>query len=157
MAHLNFMLENYDTKSAEDFLCSIIKSTKSKPDIYDDSWYWEAQDAFEYWESAFGEYDNIIELVGDYCNRKCVCGWSSEESFKETEKMIPKIMKEIMEQEKSYIPYKKYDNKLELWQIEIDKYSINVLKFKNHANNNGTDYIEYWYMMSIDEYNIKYY
>jgi hypothetical protein len=62
-----------------------------------------------------------------------------------------------MEQEKSYIPYKKYDNKLELWKIEIDKYSINVLKFKNHANDNGTDYIEYWYMMSIDEHNIKYY
>ena len=146
-----YILEKYNTDSIEEYLESIVNSAKGKPNIYDDTEDWEVNDAFEYWESAFGEYDDVKDFIGDYCNRKCVAGWSTDKSFEETEKMIPKIMKDIMKKSKPKMPYKKRNNKMEVWETKQDGFDITVLKFGNWNNDHGTDYFEYWYMIAVEE------
>ena len=65
MKNLNtYIIEKYNTDSIEEYLESIVDSAKSKPDIWDDSESWEARDAFEDWESAWGERDDVKELRG---------------------------------------------------------------------------------------------
>lgn len=146
-----YILEKFNTDSIEEYLESIVNSAKGKPKIWDDSESWEARDAFEEWESAWGERDDVNEFISEYCDGKCVAGWSTEESFEETEKVIPKMMKDIMKKSKSKIPYKKRNNKMEVWETKQDGFNINVLKFGNYANDHGTDYVEYWYMIAIKE------
>ena len=49
------------------------------------------------------------------------------------------------------MPYKKRNNQMEVWETKQDGFDINVLKFGNYVNDNGTDYMEYWYMIAIEE------
>ena len=101
MKNLNtYITEKYNTDSIEEYLESIVNSAKGKPDIYDDTESWEARDAFEYWQSAFGDWDDVIEFISEYCDRKCVAGWSTDKSFEETEKVIPKLLKDIIKKSK---------------------------------------------------------
>ena len=151
MKDLNtYITEKYNTDSIEEYLESIVNSAKGKPNVYDDTESWEAQDEFDYWESAFGELDDVNEFISEYCDRKCVAGWSTDKSFEETEKMIPKLLKDIMKKSKPKIPYKKRNNQMEVWEIKQDGFYITVLKFGYYANDNGTDYKEYWYMIAIE-------
>lgn len=142
--------ESLNTDSIEEYLESIVNSAKNKPDIWDDTESWEARDAFEYWQSAFGDWDDVIEFISEYCDDKCVAGWSTDKSFEETEKIIPKLLKDIMKKSKSKIPYKKRNNQMEVWETTQDGFDIKVLKFGNYVNDNGTDYMEYWYMIAIE-------
>ena len=64
-----FITEKFNTDSVEDYLASIVNSAKAKPDIYDDTEYWEASDGFEYWESDWGERDDVKEFISEYCDR----------------------------------------------------------------------------------------
>ena len=136
--------------SVEEYLEDIVNSSKKDPEIYDDTGYWEARDAFDYWESAFGEVDDVLDIIDDYANRKCVAGWSSEESFEDVEKVIPQKLKSIMKKSKPSIPYKKRSNKMEVWETTDNGFDVTVMKFMNYMNDNGTDYVQYWYMISID-------
>ena len=152
MKNLNtYIIEKYNTDSIEEYLESIVNSAKGKPDIWDDSESWEARDGFDYWESAFGEVDDVNEFISEYCDRKCVAGWSTDKSFEETEKMIPKLLKDIMKKSKPKMPYKKRNNQMEVWETKQDGFDITVLKFGYYTNDNGTDYMEYWYMIAIEE------
>ena len=152
MKNLNtYIVEKYNTDSIEEYLESIVDSAKGKPDIWDDSESWEARDGFDYWESAFGEVDDVNEFISEYCDRKCVAGWSTDKSFEETEKMIPNLLKDIMKKSKPKMPYKKRNNKMEVWETKQDGFDINVLKFGYYTNDNGTDYMEYWYMIAIEK------
>lgn len=152
MKNLNtYIVEKYNTDSIEEYLESIVDSAKGKPDIWDDTESWEARDGFDYWESAFGEVDDVNEFISEYCDRKCVAGWSTDKSFEETEKIIPKLLKDIMKKSKPKMPYKKRNNKMEVWETKQDGFDITVLKFGYYTNDNGTDYMEYWYMIAIEE------
>ena len=152
MKNINkYITEKYNTDSIEEYLESIVNSAKGKPDIWDDSESWEARDGFDYWESAFGEVDDVNEFISEYCDRKCVAGWSTDKSFEETEKMIPKLLKDIMKKSKPKMPYKKRNNQMEVWETKQDGFDITVLKFGYYTNDNGTDYMEYWYMIAIEE------
>ena len=151
MKNLNtYILEKYNTDSIEEYLESIVNSTKSKPKIYDDTESWEADGDFDYWQSTMGEYDDTIEFIDKYAKDRCVAGWCTEESFEETEKMIPKLMKDIMKKNKPEIPYKKNYNQFEVWKTKKDNFDINVLKFKAYKNRSGEDYVEFWYMIAIE-------
>ena len=142
--------ESLNTDSIEDYLESIVNSAKGKPDVYDDTESWEARDGFNYWESASVEVDDVNEFISEYCNEKCVAGWLTNKSFEETEKIIPKLLKDIMKKSKPKTPYKKYNNQMEVWETKQDGFDINVLKFGYYTNDNGTDYKEYWYMIAIE-------
>jgi hypothetical protein len=146
-----YILEKFNTDSIEEYLESIVNSAKGKPDVYDDTESWEARDAFDYWESSFGELDDVNEFISEYCDRKCVAGWSTDKSFEETEKIIPQLLKDIMKKSKPKMPYKKRNNQMEVWEAKQDGFDITVLKFGYYANDNGTDYKEYWYMIAIEE------
>lgn len=58
-------LNNYIKEAAqtfdyvEDYLADIVQAAKKEPDVYDDTGNWEARDGFEYWESAFGEFQDV--------------------------------------------------------------------------------------------------
>jgi hypothetical protein len=39
---------------------------------------------------------------------------------------------------------------MEVWETKQDGFDITVLKFGNYVNNNGTDYKEYWYMITVE-------
>ena len=146
-----FITENNSEITIEDYLGDIVNSSKEKnPPIYDDTGSWEARDAFEYWQSAFGEWDDVIEFISDYADNTCVAGWCTKESFEETEKIIPQKLKDIMKNNKSDIPYKKRYNQMEVWETTDEGFDVTVMKFKNYANDNGTDYIEYWYMIAVE-------
>lgn len=56
-----------------------------------------------------------------------------------------------MKKSKPKIPYKKYNNQMEVWEIKQDGFYITVLKFGYYTNDNGTDYKEYWYMIAIEK------
>ena len=142
--------ESLNTDSIEEYLESIVNSAKGKPDVYDDTESWEARDGFDYWESAFGEVDDVNEFISEYCDGKCVAGWSTDKSFEETEKIIPTLLKDIMKKSKPEIPYKKRNNQMEVWETTQDGFDINVLKFGYYTNDNGTDYKEYWYMIAVE-------
>ena len=135
---------------ASEYLEDIVNSSKKDPDIWDDTGDWEARDGFEYWESAFGEFDDILDFIDEYAYRTCVAGWSSEESFEDVEKVIPQKLKTIMKKSKPKMPYKKRSNKMEVWQTTDNGFDINVMKFMNYMNDNGTDYVQYWYMISVN-------
>lgn len=150
MKNINkYITEKYNTDSIEEYLESIVNSAKSEPNIYDDTESWEANDDFEYWQSSFGEYDDVKEFISEHCDKKCVAGWMTKDSFEETEKVIPKLLKDIMKKSKPEIPYKKRSNQMEVWETKQDGFDIKVLKFGNYVNDNGTDYKEYWYMIAI--------
>lgn len=152
MKNLNtYIIEKYNTNSIEEYLESIVNSAKGKPEIYDDTESWEARDAFEYWQSTLGDWDDVIEFISEYCDRKCVAGWSTDKSFEETEKIIPNLLKDIMKKSKPKMPYKKHNNQMEVWETKQDGFDIKVLKFGNYVNDNGTDYKEYWYMIAIEK------
>ena len=139
------------TITIEDYLENIVRSSKEdNPPIYDDTGSWEARDAFEYWQSAFGEWDDVLEFISDYADNTCVAGWYTKESFEETEKIIPQKLKDIMKNNKLDIPYKKHHNQMEVWKTKDEGFDVTIMKFKNYANNNGTDYTEFWYMIAID-------
>ena len=132
-----------------EYLEDIIDSASQKPDIWDDTENWKASDDFDYYQDARGSYDDIVEFISEYGDDKCVAGWKTEKSFEETEKVIPKKLKDIMKYNKPEIPYKKNSNKMEVWETTDNGFDIAVMKFMNWANNNGTDYVEYWYMIAI--------
>ena len=151
----NFILESSyddDEEDACSLLADIVHSAKEKnPPIWDDTGDWEANDAFDYWESAFGEFDDVKDFISDYADGKCVAGWSTEESFEATEKLIPKKMISIMKASKPYIPYKKRSNKMEVWETKEYGFDVTVLKFINYNNHSGTDFAEFWYMIAIED------
>ena len=151
MKNINkYITEKYNTDSIEEYLESIVNSAKGKPDIWDDTCSWEAKDDFDYWQDASGEWDDVLEFISEYCDGKCVAGWSTDKSFEETEKIIPKLLKDIMKKSKPKMPYKKRNNQMEVWETKQDGFDINVLKFGYYTNDNGTDYKEYWYMIAIE-------
>ena len=145
-----YIIEKYNKNSIEDYLASIVDSAKDDPKIYDDTESWKANDDFEYWQSTFGEYDDVLEFIGRYANNKAVAGWMTKESFEETEKIIPKKLKTIMKKSKPEIPYKKNSNKFEVWETQDKGFDVTVMKFMNYTNDNGTDYVEYWYMIAVE-------
>lgn len=145
-----YITESKKFEDADEFLGYIVKTAKGNPKIYDDTESWVANDVFDYWQDVKGKYDDVKDFISEYCDRKRVAGWVTKESFEETEKMIPKLLKDIMKKSKPEMPYKKHSNKFEVWETTQNNYDINVLKFKNYANDNGTDYAEYWYMITVE-------
>ena len=144
-----FINENNNI-DATDYLEKIVNSANGNdPVIWDDTESWEARDDFDYYQDAKGSYDDVIEFIEQYANNKCVAGWKTKNSFEETEKIIPKKLKTIMKKSKSSIPYKKHNNQMEVWETTDKGLDVTVLKFKNYANDNGTDYVEYWYMIVV--------
>lgn len=127
----------------------IISTTDSEPDIWDDSKNWDVFDNFDYYESATGDFDDIVEIIGKYASDKYVAGWKTRDSFEETEKLLPKLVKDIIKGEPE-VPYKKHSNKLEVWESIYGEFNINVLRFKSYNNSYGTDYVEFWYMLVIE-------
>ena len=146
-----YLTESKKFEDADEFLDYIVNTAKGEPKIYDDTESWEANDDFEYWQSSFGEYDDVKEFISEHCDKKCVAGWMTTESFEDTEKIIPKLLKDIMKKSKPKIPYKKRNNQMEVWETKQDGFDINVLKFGYYTNDNGTDYKEYWYMIAIEK------
>ena len=55
-----------------------------------------------------------------------------------------------MNKVKSKMPYKKRNNHMDVWETTQDGFDITILKFKNYANDNGTDYVQYWFMIAIE-------
>lgn len=135
---------------ADEYLSDIVNSAQEDPAIWDDTESWEAKDDFDYWQDANGSYDDVIEFISEYADEKRVAGWKTDKSFEETEKIIPKKLKTIMKKTKPEIPYKKRYNQMEVWQAKDNEYNVTVMKFKYYANNEGTDYIEYWYMFVVE-------
>lgn len=146
-----FLLEKKEFENIYEYLEYIVKSAKADPDIWDDTENWEARDNFEYWESATKEFDDVLDFIDEYATGKCVAGWNSEESFEDAEKKIPQKLKSIMKKSKPSIPYKKRNNKMEVWEVQDGKYNTTVMKFMNYANDHGRDYVQYWHMIAIDE------
>jgi hypothetical protein len=134
----------------EDYLADIVQTAKKEPDVYDDTGDWEARDGFEYWESAFGEFQDVCDFIDEYGSGCAVAGWSSEESYEDVEKVIPDKLKTLMNKTKPKMPYKKYSNKFEVWETNDDGFDVNIMKFMNYMNDNGTDYVQYWYMIAIE-------
>lgn len=134
----------------DEYLADIVQAAKKKPDIYDDTGNWEARDSFEYWESAFGEFQDVLDFIDDYGRGCAVAGWSSEESYEDIEKVIPNKLKTLMKKSKLKTPYKKYNNKFEVWETKDDGFDVNIMKFMNYMNDHGTDYVQYWYMIAIE-------
>lgn len=150
-------LNNYIKESArkfddgDEYLEFIVGQSKKDPDIWDDTCNWEARDGFEYWESAFGDFGDVRDFIDEYAGHMRVAGWSSEESFEDVYDIIPQKLKTIMKKSKPKMPYKKKNNKFEIWQTTDSGFNVNVMKFMNYMNDNGTDYVQYWYMISIDD------
>ena len=147
---IKYINESNNFDDACECLEYIVNVSKSKPDIWDDSEIWDAKDDFEYWQDAAGSWDDIIEFIDKYASDKCVAGWKTEKSFEETEKLLPNLIKKIINK-KPEILYKKNSNMMELWNSIYEGYNVNVLRFKNYKNNNGTDYVEYWIMITIEK------
>lgn len=145
---IKYINESNKFDDACEYLEYIVNTSKSKPDIWDDSESWNAKDDFEYWQDTTGSWDDIIEFIDKYASDKCVAGWKTEKSFEETEKLVPNLIKNIIKK-KPEIPYKKNSNMMELWDSTYKGYNVNVLRFKNYKNNDGTDYIEYWIMIIV--------
>lgn len=150
MKDLKKFINESNEIDAVDYLEKIVNSTKdNKPAIWNDTESWEARDDFDYYEDTLGNWDDVLEFISDYADHKCIAGWKTKDSFEETEKIIPKKLKTIMKKSKPEIPYKKRHNQMEVWET-IDKgLDVAVLKFKNYANDNGTDYVEFWYMITV--------
>lgn len=134
-----------------DYLAFIVKQSKKDPDIWDDTCNWEARDGFDYWEGAWGETDDVVEFIDEYASNRLVAGWSSEESFDDVYNIIPQKLKAIMKKSNSKIPYKKRSNKFEIWETTDSGFDVSVMKFMNYMNDSGTDYVQYWYMIAIDD------
>ena len=147
-------IKNFIIESSEEDICDylekIVNSASKQPSIYYDDNSWEAKDDFDYYQDASGSYDDVLEFIERYANNKAVAGWMTKESFEETEKIIPKKLKTIMKKSKPEIPYKKNSNKFEVWETQDKGFDVTVMKFMNYANDNGTDYVEYWYMIAVE-------
>lgn len=145
--------ETFD--DAVEYLAFIVKQSKKDskkdPDIWDDTGNWDARDCFEYWEGAWGERDDVVDFIDEYASDKLVAGWSSEESFDDVYNIIPQKLKIIMKKSKPKMPYKKRSNKFEIWEITDSGFDVSVMKFMNYANDSGTDYVEYWYMIAVED------
>lgn len=120
------------------------------PQIYYEEGDWEARDSFDYWEDAFGVSDDVVDYISEYADNKYVAGWSSEKSFGDVESKIPQKIKDFIKDNKSEVVYQTKINKCEVWELEDCGVDVNILRFKYHANDNGTDYAEYWYMIAVE-------
>lgn len=147
--YINEAARKFD--DADEYLSFIVKQSKKDPDIWDDTCSWEARDAFEYWESTFGDFDDVLDFIDEYASHKRVAGWASKESFEDAYNIIPQKLKTIMKKSKPKMPYKKKNNEFEIWQTTDSGFDVNVMKFMNYINDNGTDYVQYWYMISIEK------
>lgn len=151
MKDLKKFINESNKIDAVDYLEKIVNSIKSNnPAIWDDTESWEARDDFDYYEDATGKWDDVLEFISHYGDHKCIAGWKTKESFEETEKIIPKKLKIIMKKSKPEIPYKKYHNQMAVWETTDKGLDVAVMKFKNYGNDNGTDYVEYWYMITVE-------
>ena len=148
-----FTTSNDDIIEIEDYLKDIVNNAKEEPEIYDDSENWEANEYFDYWENEFGDSDDVLDYIIEYANYTCVAGWFTKKSFEETEKIIPQKLIDIMKNNTSEIPYKNkhIHNQMEVWETKDKGFDVTVLKFKNHVNDFGTDYIQFWYMIAVEE------
>ena len=136
---------------ADEYLEFIVGQSKKDPDIWDDTCRWEARDGFEYWESAFGDIDDVRDFIDEYASNMRVAGWASEVSFEDAYNIIPQKLKTIMRKSKPKVPYKTRSNKFEIWQAKDSGFDVNVMKFMNYMNDHGRDYAQYWYMISIED------
>lgn len=126
----SFIIEQIDYKKrrkylesiATDILSYIAESSKNKPEIWDDTFSWEAKeyDQFEYWQDAKGHYDDAVEFVEEYANECAVLGWFTKDSFENTEKLLPKIVSDIIK-DKGESVYKKGSNNIILWEKDVNK------------------------------------
>ena len=146
---IDYINESKKFNSSYECLEYIISKTKTKPDIWDDTESWNVKDDFDYYESTLGDFDDIVDTIDKYASNKCIAGWKSKDSFEKVEKVIPKLIKDIIKKEPE-VTYKKYSNKLEVWESTYEDFTINVLRFKSYNNNHGTDYVEFWYMITIE-------
>lgn len=146
-----FIKENNNQEDLDDILSNIANSGIEDPSIWDDSGDWDAKDEFEYWEDADNSYDEIVEIIDGIASGKHVVGWCTEQSFTETERYIPRKMFDIMRSGKHSTPYKKYANKMDVWETVENGVTCTLMKFKAYKNKDGKDYIEYWYMLALDK------
>lgn len=146
---IDYINESKKFNNSSECLEYIINTTKTEPDIWDDSKNWNAKDDFDYYESASGSFDDIVDTIDKYASNKCIAGWKSKDSFEKVEKVIPKLIKDIIKEEPE-VPYKKNSNKLELWESIYEGFDVNILRFKSYNNNYGSDYVEFWYMITIE-------
>lgn len=135
------------------YLESIVNSSKHNPDVYDDTFEYDVEDNFARWQNDFGEYDDTYEYIKKYTeDGHAIAGWKSETSFKDTEKFLPKKIKELIRKGKYSNPYKRDTNKMEVWETKDEGLDIKVLRFKQYRSDYGRYYAEYWYMISIEGY-----
>lgn len=141
-----------------DILETIIKSANKKPDIWNETEQFEASDYFEPWEDNFGESDDVYDVIEKYCNNNVVIGWKGEGGFEKLEKNIPSVFNYIMSDTDwtHDIVHKKKSCVVEVWEKKFNKIPCTLMKFNMHVNDNGKDYMEYWYMFIVDLHRLNF-
>lgn len=104
---------------------------------------------FDFWEDALGSGVDSCEYLEKYLNDKAVIGWKTNISFEETDKIIPDFIKAIMANKEPDIPYVKDDYYVKVWHDVIDGFPCLLLKTPFPTNDDGWDYVEYWYFLAL--------
>lgn len=140
-------------EKATEYLENIVNSSKHNPDVYDDTFKYDAEDNFDSWQNDLGEFDDTYEYIKKYTeDGHAVAGWCTKTSFKDTEKLLPNKIKYLIKNGKYSNPYKRDSNNMEVWETKDEGLDIKILKFKQYRSNFGTYYTEFWYMISIEGY-----
>ena len=126
------------------------KSGKNDPALWDDSGEFATRDYFEPWEDNFGKSDDMYEVIERFCDDNIVIGWKNYKSFDELDKIVPEFINDITDTWKSRIIHQKMNCTATVWEEQLGKHKCNLLKLNMHVNDNGRDYMEYWYMFIIE-------
>lgn len=126
------------------------KSGKNDPALWDDSGEFATRDYFEPWEDNFGKSDDMYEVIERFCDGNIVVGWKNYKSFDALDKIVPEFINDITDTWNSRIVQHKMNCTATVWEKTFDKIQCTLMKFNMHVNDNGKDYMEYWYMFIID-------
>ena len=130
----------------------IVKSGKKEPDICDDSKEFEAIDYFDFWEDNFGRSDDMYEVIERFCNgNNIVIGWKSVNSFNDLNNIVPEFINDIADTWKSKVVQHKLNCTATTWEKILGEHKCTLLKLNMHANHNGAERMEYWYLFIIEE------
>ena len=130
----------------------IAKSGKKEPDICDDSKEFEAIDYFDFWEDNFGRSDDMYEVIERFCNgNNIVIGWKSVNSFNDLNNIVLEFINDIADTWKSKVVQHKLNCTATTWEKILGEHKCTLLKLNMHANHNGVERMEYWYLFIIEE------
>lgn len=131
-----------------DKICEIAQACTQEPHIWDDNFY--VENYFEHWQDATGEWEDTLDVIEEEVDDYAVLGWSTRTSLEDTQKLLPQIVKDFMANNEKKTPYYKQGRYyLNLWERKIDGFTYKVLEFPLHDNDDGWDYVKYWYLLCI--------